>query len=59
MRCIFDAYLTHEEESRLMIWLSEHHPYLKTTVLTALRTGMRRGEILSLRWALALAQKIV
>ncbi len=46
-----ERYLTDEEEKRLMAWLSEHRPYLKAIVLTALHTGMRRGEILSLRWA--------
>ncbi len=40
-------YLTQEEESRLLDVAS---PYLKNVVLFALHTGMRRAEILGLRW---------
>ena len=39
--------LTDEEETRL---LKECPPYLRPIVITALYTGMRRGEILSLQW---------
>ncbi len=40
-------YLTEEEEARLMKACS---PYLRQVVTFALHTGMRRGEILGLRW---------
>jgi len=39
--------LTDEEELRL---LSESPPYLKSILITALNTGMRRGEIFNLKW---------
>lgn len=40
--------LTDEEETRL---LAACAPYLKSIVITALNTGMRRGEVLGLRWS--------
>ncbi|MEW5765959.1 MAG: tyrosine-type recombinase/integrase [Acidobacteriota bacterium] len=40
-------YLTHEEEERL---LDVAGPYLRRVILFALHTGMRRAEILGLRW---------
>jgi integrase len=42
-----NRYLSLEEETRL---LSVCSPYLRRVVLFALHTGMRRGEILGLRW---------
>ena len=42
-------YLLPEEEERLVAVL-ETRPYLRTIVTLALNTGMRRGEILRLRW---------
>jgi integrase len=42
-------YLFPEEEQRLMAVL-ESTPYLRTIVILALNTGMRRGEILRLTW---------
>lgn len=42
-----NRYLTQEEEPRLLAVCS---PYLRRVVLFALHTGMRRGEILGLRW---------
>lgn len=40
--------LTFEEETRL---LQSAIPYLKSVIITALNTGMRRGEILGLKWS--------
>jgi integrase len=42
-------YLTPEEEARLMAAL-ESRPLLRSIVVLAVNTGMRRGELLSLRW---------
>ncbi|MGH7801027.1 MAG: phage integrase [Thermodesulfobacteriota bacterium] len=39
--------LTPEEEERL---ISESAPHLKPIILTAIHTGMRKNEVLSLRW---------
>ena len=41
-------FLTAEEEIRLFKYLPE---FLKPIVITALQTGMRRGEILTLKWS--------
>src|SRR5262249_16560414 len=43
-------YLTAEEEKRLMAELTGRRAYLKPIVVLAVKTGMRRGEILSLEW---------
>lgn len=45
-----DRYLQHEEEVRLMNALDARYPHVKSIVLVALNTGMRRGEILGMRW---------
>ncbi len=42
-----DRYLTEEEEARL---LPNCNDYLKRIVVAALHTGMRKGEILKLKW---------
>lgn len=42
-----DRYLTDEEELRLLPNCNE---YLKTIIIIALHTGMRKGEILRLKW---------
>lgn len=47
MDSVKDRILTEEEEPRLLAALAE---YLKPVVLIALHTGMRKGEILKLRW---------
>lgn len=40
-------YLTDEEEQRLLVALPE---YLRPLIVTAIHTGMRRGELLALGW---------
>ncbi len=40
--------LTYEEETKL---LSHYNPYLRAIIITALNTGMRKMEILSLNWS--------
>lgn len=42
-----ERYLTKDEEEKL---LAQCNPILKAIVITALHTGMRQNEILSLRW---------
>ena len=44
-------YLTVEEEERLMKDLSGRRAHLRPIVQLAIQTGMRRGELLSLKWA--------
>ena len=48
--------LSFEEEDKLMPELAEH---LKPIVVCALNTGMRRGEVLSLKWKNVIDGKIV
>ncbi len=49
--------LTSEEETRL---LAACAPYLKSIVITALNTGMRRGEVLGLKWSqISLPQRLI
>jgi integrase len=43
-------YLTVEEEQRLLNALSTKRAYLKPLVILAIHTGMRRGELLNLKW---------
>src|SRR5260370_16076897 len=45
-----NRYLSEEEETRLMAILVGRRAHLRPVVILALHTGMRRGEILSLRW---------
>ena len=46
-------YLSDDERERLLsACVESQHPYLHTIVVLALSTGMRRGEILGLRWEL-------
>jgi len=50
MNNLLTRYLTEDEERRLMAVLTNRRAHLLPIVLIALHTGMRRGEILSLRW---------
>ena len=45
-----NRYLSKDEETRLMAILEGRRAHLRCIVILALHTGMRRGEILSLRW---------
>ncbi|HWN11634.1 MAG TPA: site-specific integrase [Pyrinomonadaceae bacterium] len=45
-----NRYLSEDEETRLMAILVGRRAHLRSIVILALHTGMRRGEILSLRW---------
>lgn len=45
-----NRYLTAEEEERLLAACAGDRTYIKSILILALNTGMRRGEILSLRW---------
>lgn len=44
-------YLTKDEENRMYTEIDNFFPYLRPLVTTALQTGMRRGEILNLKWS--------
>ena len=44
-------YLTLEEEYRLYNAVSKTYQYLKDIITCALQTGMRKGEILNLKWS--------
>lgn len=46
-----NRYLTQEEEDRLLSEMSGARAHLKAVVQIAINTGMRRGEILGLRWS--------
>ncbi len=48
VRNLIERWLTTEEEQRL---LAVSPPWLQEIIVFALHTGMRRGEILTLRWA--------
>ena len=43
-------YLSREEEARLMGHLTGRRAHLRAVVLLAIHTGMRKGELLGLRW---------
>jgi integrase len=45
-----NRYLTAEEEERLLAACAGDRTYIKSILILALNTGMRRGEILSLQW---------
>jgi integrase len=46
-----NRYLSDEEEARLLAVLTGSRADLRPVVILAIHTGMRRGELLSLRWA--------
>lgn len=46
-----NRYLSDNEEARLLSVLTEQRASLRSVVILAIHTGMRRGELLSLRWA--------
>ena len=44
-------FLTKEEEVKLFKYIDEHAPNIKPLIITALQTGMRKGEIFNLKWS--------
>lgn len=44
-------FLTKDEEKRLFTSIVNIAPYIKPIVITALQTGMRKGEIFNLKWS--------
>jgi integrase len=45
-----DRYLTADEEKRLLAVCIGDRAHLRPIIIVAIHTGMRRGEILSLKW---------
>jgi len=45
-----ERYLTHEEEQNLLAGCVGDDDYMRPIIILALHTGMRKGEILSLKW---------
>jgi integrase len=55
-----ERFLTPEEKSRLFEEIDDSSPYLKPFLIIALNTGMRKNEVLGLRWAdINLADSII
>ena len=50
VRNLKTRFLTLDEEARLYNTVAKTHPYLKNIITCALQTGMRKGEILNLKW---------
>lgn len=44
------TFLTPQESEKLLTYVGEHSPAYYDLILLALRTGMRRGELLGLQW---------
>lgn len=45
-----DRILSHDEEKRLLAACTDRRAHLRALIVTALDTGMRRGELLKLEW---------